>query len=118
PNGFSEQDVNMEAPWLFSDIFCLSYLNHMAKVGMLTYSGFIAMSTREDIRKYFTSAITKSAQLYNQSSDIGLNKGINARHPYIEVPKKSEYVDTKKYLSGLNPLNEKRSLNAVEISHL
>src|SRR5699024_7190832 len=51
PNGFSDQDVNLDAPWLFSDIFCLSYLNHMAKVGMLTYSGFIAMSTREDIRK-------------------------------------------------------------------
>ncbi|HWO78475.1 MAG TPA: DUF3231 family protein, partial [Bacillus sp. (in: firmicutes)] len=37
PNGFTENDVNMEAPWLFSDIFCLTYVNHMARVGMLAY---------------------------------------------------------------------------------
>lgn len=118
PNGFSEQDVNKNAPWLFTDMFCLTYVNHMAKVGMLAYSGFIAMSVKEDIRNYFTNGLIEVTKLYNQTIEIAAHKGINARHPYIEVPKETDYVDSKKYFSGLNPFSEKRPLNAVEISHL
>ncbi|GAB3794634.1 DUF3231 family protein [Virgibacillus kimchii] len=118
PNGFSEQDVNMNAPWLFTDVFCLSYVNHMAKVGMLTYSGLLSMCARDDMRQFYTKALTKSSQLYNNSSEVAMIKGVNYRHPYIETPKETDFVTDKKYLSGLNPLNDKRSLNAVEISHL
>ena len=32
PNGFDDQDVNMEAPWLYSDMFCLIYVGHLSKV--------------------------------------------------------------------------------------
>ncbi|MCM3538721.1 DUF3231 family protein [Priestia endophytica] len=118
PQAFTEQDVNMEAPWLFSDVFCLTYVNHMAKVGMLSYSGFVAMSAREDIRNYYTKGLIDISTLYNQTTEIAISKGIHARHPYIEVPKKTDYVDNKEYLSGLNPFKNKRPLNAVEISHL
>ncbi|QKY69354.1 DUF3231 family protein [Lentibacillus sp. CBA3610] len=118
PNGFTEQDVHMDAPWLFTDTFCLTYVNHMAKVGMIAYSGFLSMSARKDIRDYFTQALNDTAELYNQASEIALTKGINARHPYIEVPKTADYVDSKEYLSGLNPFRNHRPLNAVEISHL
>lgn len=118
PNGFTEQDVNMNAPWLFSDIFCLTYVNHMAKVGMLTYSGFVSMSYRKDVCNYFSEALNDGNNLYKQSLETALSKGINYRHPYIEVPKETDYVDSKKFLSGLNPFSDKRPLNAVEISHL
>ncbi|WP_087974639.1 DUF3231 family protein [Oceanobacillus rekensis] len=118
PNGFTEQDVNMNAPWLFTDTFCLTYVNHMSKVGMLTSSGFLSMSYKKELRDYFTKSITETTNLYNQTVEIALEKGINYRHPYIEVPKKSDYVDSKKYLSGLNPFSDKRPLNAIEISHL
>jgi len=118
PNGFTEQDGNMNAPWLFTDIFCLSYVNHMAKVGMVTYSIALAMCARKDIRNYFSTALSDTADLYNKSSDIAFSKGVNYRHPYIQVPNETEYIDSKKYLSGLNPFSDKRPLNAIEISHL
>ncbi|MFA1821769.1 DUF3231 family protein [Virgibacillus oceani] len=118
PNGFTEQDVNMEAPWLFTDVFCLSYVNHMAKVGMVTYSGFLSMCARQDLRSSYTTALSETASLYNHSSEIALLKGVNYRHPYIEVPKETDYIDSKKYLSGLNPFSNNRPLNAIEISHL
>lgn len=118
PNGFTEQDVNMNAPWLFTDVFCLTYINHVARVGMAGYSGFVAISYRKDIREYFLQGLNEVGNLYDQSTTIALLKGVNARHPYIEVPKETDYVDTKKYLSGLNPFNNTRPLNAVEISHL
>ena len=118
PTGFTEKDVNMNAPWLFTDIFCLTYVNHMSKVGMLSYGGFVSMSYREDIRSYFSKSLSETITLYNRSLEVALVKGINARHPYLKVPDETDYVDSKKYLSGLNPFSEKRPLNAIEISHL
>lgn len=118
PNGFTKRDVNINAPWLFTDLFCLTYVNHMTRAGMLTYSGFLATSYREDICEYFLKSLNDIGELYKQSLNIALQKGINARHPYIEVPKETDYVDSKKYYKGLNPFSSKRPLNAVEISHL
>ncbi|WP_051681501.1 DUF3231 family protein [Virgibacillus alimentarius] len=118
PNGFTEKDVNMNASWLFSDTFCLTYVNHMAKVGMIAYSGFISMSNREDICDFFSIGLTETNNTYNESLKLALYKGISARHPFIETPKHTDYVDSKKYLSGLNPFSDKRPVNAVEISHL
>ena len=119
PTGFNEKDdVNENAPWLFTDIFCLTYVNQMAKIGIVTYGAALSMSTRIDIRELFTEAMDQVIRLYNQSTDISLEKGINTRHPYIGVPKETDFVDNKNYLSGLNPFSEKRPLNSIEISHL
>ncbi|WP_077325248.1 DUF3231 family protein [Virgibacillus siamensis] len=118
PNGFNEKDVNINAPWLFTDIFCLTYVNHMSNVGMLSYSGMVSLSYREDICTYFSHALHETNNLYRKSLKIALRKGVNARPPYIETPKETDYVDSKKYMSGLNPFSSKRPLNAVEISYL
>lgn len=118
PNGFNDEDINISSPWLFSDVFCLTYVNHMAKVGLLSYGGFVAMSSREDMRNYFTKSLIETTRLYNQSAETAISKGLYAKHPYIGVPKETDYVESKKYYSGLNPFNSKRPLNAIEISHL
>src|SRR5699024_3755455 len=106
------------APWLFSDVFCLSFVNHMSILGLIAYSGALSMCFREDIRHYFTTTLTETSNLYNQSTEIGMNKGISPRPPFIETPKETDYVNDKNYLSGLNPFNENRPLNAIEISYL
>ena len=118
PQGFTDEDVNLNAPWLFTDVFCLTYVNQMARVGLLAYGGFVSMSIRKDIRILFTEGIEETTDLYNRTTDIGLEKGVIARFPFINVPTESDYVDSKKYYSGLNPLASKRPLNAVEVSHL
>lgn len=118
PNAFNENDVNLNAPRLYTDSYCISYVNHMAKAGMLAFSGMVAMSAREDIRSFFTTALTQTAALYNDSSEVLLSKGLFVRSPFIEVPGETDYIDSKKYLSGLNLFGDKRPLNAIEISHL
>ncbi|HLR04103.1 MAG TPA: DUF3231 family protein [Virgibacillus sp.] len=119
PTGFNqEDDVYHDAPWLFSDIFCLSFVNHMSILSLVAYSGALSMSFRPDIRDYFTQCLSEAIELYNQSSDIGLEKGINPRTPHIEVPKEVDFIGSKDYLRGLNPFSEKRPLNAIEISYL
>lgn len=118
PAGFTEHDVNMDAPWLFTDAFCLTYVNHMARIGMVTYSGFVGMSFRKDICEFFSESLTKTNQLYKESLDIAVSKGVNARAPYIVVPKEIDFIDSKKYMSGFSLSNNKRPLNAIEISYL
>ncbi|MEN1970403.1 DUF3231 family protein [Lentibacillus sp. N15] len=118
PNGFTEQDVNMDAPWLFTDTFCLSYIIEMARVGMVSYSGLLSMSARADIRHLFTNMLMNTQVLYNNSMEIALKKGMYTRAPFMEVPKESDYINSKKYMSGMNPFSVKRPLNAVEMTHL
>jgi len=118
PNGFTEKDVFLDSPWLFTDNFCLTFVNQMARAGMLAYSGLVSMSIREDIRNYFSEALLQTNTLYNQSTQIALQKGLIARHPMMEIPKETDYIESNKYLSGLNPFTNKRPLNAIEISHL
>ncbi|RVT57205.1 DUF3231 family protein [Niallia taxi] len=118
PIGFNEGDVNINSPQLFSETFCLTYVNHMAKVGLLGYSGMISMSARDDIREYFTNGLIETTSLYEKSLNVMLDKGIYIRAPYIETPSETDYINSKSYLSGLNPFTDKRPLNSIEISHL
>lgn len=118
PTGFTDEDVNLNAPRLYTDPFILSYINHMAKVGMLAYSGFISMSARKDIKLYFMAGLQETTELFDKGTDLSLSKGLFTRAPYIAYPTKTDFVDSKKYLSGISLFSKKRPLNAVEISHL
>ncbi len=118
PTAFSNSDVNLNAPKLFTDSFMLTYVNHMSKAGMLGYSGFLSMCTRKDVRNLFKDALSMTSELYDESSEVLLQKGLYIRSPYIDYPKQKDFIDSKSYLSGLNPFSNKRPLNSVELSHL
>ncbi|MBM7609822.1 hypothetical protein JOD29_003098 [Lysinibacillus composti] len=118
PTGFTNEDVNLNAPRLYTDSFMLDYIGHTVRAGLLAYGGFIGMSARKDIRAYFMEALTETSNLYETGADISLSKGLFVRPPYIPYPTKTDFVDSKKYFTGLNPFNRKRPLNAVEISYL
>lgn len=118
PDGFSEDDVDLKSPRLFSDGFMLSFIESLGTAGMLAWSISQGTSTREDIRSLFTTFLAENSKLFNLTVDTGLSKGIYIRPPYISKPEEIEYIEGKKYLlSGLKPSN-KRTLNYVEILHL
>ncbi|MEG9296890.1 DUF3231 family protein [Mangrovibacillus sp. Mu-81] len=119
PIGFPiEKHVNLNAPRLYTDMFKLTYINHMARVGLLGYGGFISMSARKDIRNYYMDGLQETSELYDKASDIALSKGLFVRTPYIAYPSERDYVDSRKYLSGFSLFSKQRPLNVVEISHL
>ncbi|MFE8695929.1 DUF3231 family protein [Cytobacillus sp. FJAT-53684] len=119
PTGFTyDNDVNLNAPRMYTDMFMLTYINHMAKVGLLGYSGFVSMSARDDIRAYYREGLNETSKLFERSTKTLLAKGLFVRMPYIAYPTKTDFVDTKKYLSGLSLFSKQRPLNAIEISHL
>ncbi|WP_102275001.1 DUF3231 family protein [Cytobacillus massiliigabonensis] len=118
PTGFTDSDVNLHAPRLYTDPFMLSYIAHMAKVGLLAYGGFVSMCARKDLKTYFMEGLREISDLFDNSTDVLLSKGLFIRAPYIPYPTKTDYVDSKKYLSGYSIFSKQRSLNAVEIAHL
>lgn len=118
PQGFTKADVNLNAPKLYTDSFCLTYINHMAKAGLLGYSGFLSMSTREDLLQFFSKALSDTNQLYNETIGLALRKGTIVKAPYIPDPIKQDFIDSKSYLSGFHLFNKQRPLNTIEMSHL
>jgi hypothetical protein len=116
PHGFGEQDVNLNAPKLFTDPFMLFYIQQMGTLGLSAYSLAMVTSSRKDIRQFFNQVLQASARLCNNTVNITLEKGIYTRPPYINPPNKVTYVTKQSFLNGW--LGKRRTLNAIEINHL
>lgn len=117
PNGFSAQDVNLNAPRLYTDDFFLMYIQNLGKLGMTTYAMALSNAARSDIMHYYKQCLSTSADLLVKASEVKLKKGIFSRAPYIPKPKIAEFVNDQHYLSG-GWFSNKRPLNATEITNL
>ncbi|HWO77421.1 MAG TPA: DUF3231 family protein [Bacillus sp. (in: firmicutes)] len=116
PHGFTEEDVNLEAPRLFSDEFCLTYTYIASVHGLAGYAAALGTNMRRDIRDYFVHCQNETMQLFNQSLDLLLEKGTVSRPPFINPPDNYEFVETKSFMQGI--LGGKRTLNCIEISNI
>ena len=116
PYGFTDEDVNLKAPRLFSDSFWLMYINKMSIHGLTGYAVALTTGTRSDIRDFYTQANNSTMELYNKSLNVKLSKGLFVRPPYISTPEKIDFVKKQSFLTGW--FGEHRPLNAVEISHI
>ncbi|NWO14748.1 MAG: DUF3231 family protein [Virgibacillus sp.] len=116
PIGFTDQDVNLGAPRLFSDEFYLHYLKYTSKAGMSIYSIAIPIMTREDIRDFFIKTFNSAVNLLNEVNKILIAKGYYEKSPQIPTPDKVDFIKKQKYLNGF--FGDIRSLHALEISHL
>lgn len=118
PIAFSENDLNLKAPRLFSDTFKLFYVLQMAKIGLVTYGGCLATVSRKDIRSLYQTFLLKTVDIFQNVTDLLLEKGLYVKKPYTTIPSKAEMVESTKYFSGMNPFVNKRTLNTIEVTHL
>jgi hypothetical protein len=116
PTGFTDEDVNLNAPRLFSDTFWLMYIQIMAAIGMPDYALALNTSSRSDVRSYFTQCIDEAVELFNKSKDILLLKGLLVVPPATPMHTKTEKI--KKPDSLINLFNKRRPLNGFEVSHI
>jgi len=116
PDGFTDEDVYVDAPRLFTDEFYLLYLSNLSRAHMLNFTQILSNCARSDIREFFTKLTSESSDLYNKVTDIRLSKGLFTRFPCVEVPKKVEYIKSKNFL--LDWIGQKRPLLAGEITHI
>lgn len=115
PYGFTEQDVNTKAPRLFLDGLFLNYMLIMIYHGMTGYAVSLQVSSRPDIRAYYSKCLSETIQYYNAIMDVALSKGLYTRPPYIhssEIPEIAE----KDFMTGW--LGKRRPLSAIEVSNI
>jgi len=104
PEGFTDKDVNINAPRLFTDEFYLFYLSDKARSGMFKYTQSLSYSSRSDIRAYFTKRINESSDLSedengkvtyncNNSEDKPLTTKILNTMPEIDVSSSLKYFE-------------------------
>jgi hypothetical protein len=116
PIGFTEEDVNLGAPRLFSDEYYLHYLRYAGKAGISIYSTAIPLMTRGDIRDFFIHCLNSAVKLLTDVSNALMKKGILMKTPPIPTPDKVDFVKKQNYLNGF--LGNVRPLHGLEIAHL
>lgn len=115
PVGFTDSDVDLNAPRLYSDPFILYYLHQAGKLGINAMSVAVALSTRSDIYAYFSECLSEYVHLHKKTTDVLLSKGLYIRSPHLPTPKGANFVKQKNFLSGFG---EKRPLVSLEVTNL
>jgi hypothetical protein len=118
PQAFSSKDVFADAPSLFDDMFHIMFLRTLAKAMLAFNSLHEAMSYRQDVRDYFAKAWAFAKDIYNECTIYLTEQGVLARPPYVTMPKEVEFIEEKRYMSSLQMLRSKRSLNTLEIAYI
>ncbi|MFC3882288.1 DUF3231 family protein [Bacillus songklensis] len=117
PKGFSfNEDLNPNAPKMFTDGFILFYLNNMAKVGMPLTAMVLADSARSDIRQFYHERMRNVMNLYESSVSLLLEKGLFVRPPLITSIHEIKPLAEKGFLG--NFFSDKRELTAREANEL
>jgi hypothetical protein len=115
PNGFTEKDVDLEAPRLFSDEFYLHYLKYTSKAGMSIYSIAIPLMMRRDVRNFYIKILDSTIKLVTEINEVATAKGIFVKPPIIPIPEKAEFVKQQSFLNGF--FGDVRPLHALEVTH-
>jgi hypothetical protein len=116
PIGFTEEDVNVNAPRLYSDVFFLNYIKLFSRLGLSYYGFLLHMVSRSDLRDFIAECIASSTALSEKADNVLLEKGVYIRPPYIPVPESAEFIQKQSFLNGF--FGDKRPLNAVEITNI
>jgi hypothetical protein len=117
PQGFSDKDVDLSAPALYTDPFALSFLYRGGQVIMQYYATTLTKVTRSDIYEFYSKCLYHETELHKKALDLMLIKGFNDRPPNMEYPTSVEFIQHNPSL--LNTwLGDKRPLNALEIGEL
>ena len=116
PIGFTEQDVNPNAPRLFTDTFILAYLRQMSMFAMTASSTALGLVTRPDSVALHKRVYQKGVELQDKTRDLMLKQGTYVKAPSISTPNKVDFVKKQHFLAGF--FGDKRSITSVEISHL
>jgi hypothetical protein len=117
PVGFTENDVNLAAPRLYSDPFHLNYIKNMAKSGMISYGLALSLASRADIRSFVLESLKTAADLDEMATQVMLSKGLYVRPPYITASEQPEYNRSTEFLGSFFGGNQRR-LSSLEITHL
>jgi hypothetical protein len=118
PVGYTKEDVNLEAPKLFDNGFDIMFVRILKEISMGLYTININLAYNADVAKIYKGLTNITQDIYMLSTEYLLRKGILTLPPKVIMPKTTEFIKSKNYMSGLNPFGGKRALNDIEIGFL
>lgn len=116
PYGFTDRDVNTDAPRLYTDNYFLQHILQLGTLGMHSFSMSISYSTRQDVYAFFSDGFADYNNLHQHALMTALSKGVYTRPPTIPAPTKRDFVKKQSFLTGW--FGKRRPLLAVEIANL
>ncbi|ASK61200.1 hypothetical protein CFK37_02825 [Virgibacillus phasianinus] len=116
PVGFTDKDVDVDAPRLYSDNYFLQYIFQLGSLGIYAFAASVTVATREDVYLFFSTGLSEYNALHQKASLLSLTKGVYTRPPYIPTPNEVDFVKKQSFLAGW--FGEQRPLLATEITHL
>lgn len=116
PVGFTEKDVNLEAPRLYEDEFYVHYLKYTAKAGLSLYSVALPLMMREDIRDFFINSAKLTTSLLKEINITLISKGFIITPPVLPIPENVDFVTKQSFLNGF--VGDVRPLHGLEVTHL
>lgn len=118
PIGFTENDVNHNAPQLYDDIFAIMYLRMMMKVASGIHALHMSLSYRKDIMDLYKRSTEFAESYYEKTTTYLLEKGVLPRSPAVTSPKHVEFATDKEYRTGFKLNGNRRVLNTVEAAYI
>jgi hypothetical protein len=117
PKGFSEKDVDLSVPPLYSNLFALSFVYRIGQINVNYYGSVLTKVARNDVVQLFENILLTTIQLYKKSLSLMLSKGVYDRPPKMPYPHKVEYMEKEQSLLEVW-LGDKRPLNALELGEI
>ncbi|KAA0542421.1 DUF3231 family protein [Bacillus sp. BGMRC 2118] len=113
PIGFNESDLYLGKQRLFTDAFCLNYIHVMTLHGLLGHITALSISVRKDLRDFYDSCDNDAKNMYHQTIDLLLDKGLFQRDPLYYADEHPQYISSNDFKDGF--LGKGRTLAATEI---
>ena len=118
PMGFEESDIVRESPPLFDDFFNIMFLRQMMKLNFGHSAVSLTMSYMKEVNDILKLNFEIANNYYLRATNFLLENGVLPKPPYVTMPTTIEFVEGRNYMSGFNPLSEKRALNTIEVGYI
>ncbi|MEW8971016.1 MAG: DUF3231 family protein [Mesobacillus sp.] len=118
PVGFTSDDVNIEAPKLYDNGFDIMFIRVLKQVSMGLYTLNMNMAYNNKVMAIYEGLTTITQKIYKLATNYLLEKGILSLPPKVAMPKKTEFIESKKYMKGMKLFGDKRVLNDLEVGIL
>ncbi|MGX1372929.1 hypothetical protein RKD56_000007 [Priestia megaterium] len=115
PNGFTEEDINLEAPPLFTDVLCLKSLYMMSTHGHNEMSLSFTTSIRQDIVDFYSQCNLDAMEIYKRSKDLLISKQLYQQPPTYITSHKVKMIEQYHYVTDV--FGKQRPMNAIESGH-
>ncbi|KLV16240.1 DUF3231 domain-containing protein [Niallia circulans] len=114
PNGFTNDDVYLDAPVLFEQGFDIMFSRILKEISMGMYVLHTTISYRPDIINLYRSLTELTQKYYYYFTEYLLDHKLMLNPPVINMPHSKSYIEDPSYMKGTNIFGNKRNFNVVE----